>query len=88
MFGMFPKKGTIAIGSDADIVLWDKTGTRTMSVETHHMDVDYSAYEGIEVTGTVETVLSKGKVIIEDGAYHGSAGDGEYLKRGTSQLLI
>ena len=88
MFGMFPRKGTIAIGSDADIVLWDQSGTRTMSVETHHMDVDYSAYEGIEVTGTVETVLSKGKVIIEDGAYHGSAGDGEYLKRGTSQLLI
>jgi dihydropyrimidinase len=88
MFGMFPKKGTIAVGSDADIVLWDQAGTRTLSVETHHMDVDYSAYEGIEVVGTVETVVSKGKVIIEDGEYHGTAGDGEYLKRGSSQLLI
>ncbi len=88
MFGMFPKKGTIAVGSDADIVLWDQAGSRTLSVETHHMAVDYSAYEGIEVTGTVETVLSKGKVIIADGEYHGTAGDGEYLKRGASQLLI
>ena len=88
MFGLFPKKGTIAIGSDADIVLWDPTGTKTMSVDNHHMAVDYSAYEGLEITGTVETVLSKGQVIIADGKYHGSAGDGDYLKRGTSQMLI
>ncbi|MCP3975801.1 MAG: dihydropyrimidinase [bacterium] len=88
MFGMFPKKGTIAIGSDADIVLWDPTGTKTMSVDNHHMAVDYSCYEGLEITGTVETVISKGQVIIADGEYHGVAGDGEYIKRGTSQTLI
>ena len=88
MFGMYPKKGTIAVGSDADIVLFDPTAKRTISVETHHMDVDYSAYEGYEVTGRVETVLSKGNVIIEDDSYLGSPGDGEYIKRGSSQLLI
>ena len=88
MFGMFPKKGTIAIGSDADIVLWDPTATKTLSVNNQHMAVDYSCYEGLEITGIVETVLSKGKVIIADGQYHGSAGDGEYIRRGTSQMLV
>ena len=88
MFGMYPKKGTIAVGSDADIVLFDPTAKRTISVETHHMDVDYSAYEGYEVTGRVMTVLSKGNVIIEEDSYLGSPGDGEYIKRGSSQLLI
>jgi dihydropyrimidinase len=85
MFGMYPKKGTIAVGSDADIVVFDPDTTITISVDTHHMDVDYSAYEGWEVQGKVETVLSKGKVIIAGDTYHGSPGDGEYLIRGTSQ---
>jgi dihydropyrimidinase len=85
MFGMYPKKGTIAVGSDADIVVFDPDTTTTISVDTHHMDVDYSAYEGWEVQGKVETVLSKGKVIIAGDTYHGSPGDGEYLIRGTSQ---
>lgn len=88
MFGMYPKKGTIAIGADADIVIYDPSATHVLSAETHHMDVDYSAYEGWELTGKVDTVLSKGKVIISDDAYHGQAGDGEYLARGTSQYLI
>ena len=88
MFGMYPKKGTIAIGSDADIVVFDPDGTTTMSAETHHMDVDYSAYEGWEVAGKIETVLSKGKVIISDDAYHGAPGDGEYLHRGLSQYKV
>ena len=83
MFGLFPKKGTIAVGSDADIVILDPDRTHTISVETHHMDVDYSAFEGREITGKVETVLSKGEVIIADGRYHGRKGDGEYLRRGT-----
>jgi dihydropyrimidinase len=85
MFGLYPKKGTIAVGSDADIVVFDPDATHVLSVDSHHMDVDYSAYEGWEMTGKVDTVLSKGRVIISDGAYHGSPGDGEYLVRGLSQ---
>jgi len=88
MFGMYPKKGTIAVGSDADIVVLDPQGKHVISVDTHHMDVDYSAYEGWEMTGKIETVLSKGKVIIADDRYHGSPGDGEYIPRGTSQYTI
>ena len=87
MFGLYPQKGTIAVGSDADIVIIDPNRTHTISAETHHMDVDYSAYEGREATGKIETVLSKGKVIIEDGRYHGRKGDGEYLRRGQSLMM-
>lgn len=84
-FGLFPKKGTIAVGSDADIVVFDPNRKETISVDnpcTHHMRVDYNAYEGFEVTGFTETVLSRGKVIIKDGDYHGKKGDGQFLKRG------
>jgi len=88
MFGMYPKKGTIAVGSDADIVIFDPDGSHTISVETHHMDVDYSAYEGWEMRGKVDTVMSKGKVIVADDEYLGSPGDGEYLARGASQYTI
>jgi len=88
MFGMFPKKGTIAVGSDADIVIYDPNGTHVISADTHHMDVDYSAFEGWEMQGRVDTVLSKGNVIISDDTYHGQPGDGEYLPRGLSQMLI
>ena len=88
MFGMFPKKGTIAVGSDADIAIWDPKGRHVISAETHHMDVDYSAFEGWEMVGKIETVISKGKVLIADDQYHGQPGDGEYLPRGTSQMLI
>ncbi|HUF14933.1 MAG TPA: dihydropyrimidinase [Acidimicrobiia bacterium] len=88
MFGMYPKKGTITVGSDADIVILDPAGQHVISVDTHHMDVDYSAYEGWEMTGKVETVLSKGKVVIADDQYVGSPGDGEYISRGTSQYTL
>jgi dihydropyrimidinase len=88
MFGMYPKKGTIAVGSDADIVVYDPKAMHVISAETHHMDVDYSAYEGWEMAGKVDTVLSKGKVIVSDDSYHGKPGDGEYLARGTSQYLV
>ena len=88
MFGLYPKKGTIAVGSDADIVIYDPEASHVISVDTHHMDVDYSAYEGWEMTGKVDTVLSKGNVIISDDVYHGQAGDGEYLARESSQYLI
>ena len=88
MFGLYPQKGTIAVGSDADIVVFDPGTSHVLSVDTHHMRGDYSAYEGTEITGKVETVLSRGKVIIADNEYHGTAGDGQYLRRGTSQYLI
>ena len=82
MFGLFPKKGTIAVGSDADIVIFDLEKEHTFGVENEHMNVDYSSYEGWKVKGKVETVLSRGRVIIENGAHLGKAGDGEFLKRG------
>ena len=88
MFGLYPKKGTIAPGADADIVIFDPKRKHTISVSNQHMRVDYSAYEGKEITGKVETVLSRGRVIIEGDKYLGKAGDGAYLKRGVSQFRV
>jgi dihydropyrimidinase len=82
MFGLFPKKGTIAVGSDADIVIFDPENEHTFGVEKEHMNVDYSSYEGWKVKGKVETVLSRGRFIIENGVHKGKAGDGQFLKRG------
>jgi dihydropyrimidinase len=83
IFGLFPKKGTIAVGSDADIVIFDPNREQTITSKTHHMRVDYSAYEGRTVRGVTETVLSRGNVIVEKGIFKGKAGDGKFLKRGT-----
>ena len=88
MFGLFPQKGTVAVGSDADILVWDPEATHVMSVESSHMDVDYNCYEGTEVKGEIDKVIARGKVLISDGEYHGEKGDGRYLKRGTCQLLV
>jgi dihydropyrimidinase len=88
MFGMYPQKGTIAVGSDADIVVFNPNAPHVISAKTHHMRVDYSCYEGMEVQGKVETVLSRGKVIIQDDQYLGKPGDGRYLRRGLNQYLI
>ncbi|MFC7912973.1 dihydropyrimidinase [Streptomyces sp. NPDC057386] len=87
MFGLYPKKGTIAPGADADVVIYDPHATQTMSAETHHMNVDYSAYEGKTVTGRVETVLSRGEIVIEQREYKGRAGHGAFTPRSTCQYL-
>lgn len=81
IFGMFPQKGTIAVGSDADLVIWDPAVHRTIRQAEMHNAMDYSAYEGHEVKGAPRTVLLRGKVIVRDGAYVGAAGDGRFLKR-------
>jgi dihydropyrimidinase len=88
MFGLHPRKGTVAVGSDADIVIFDPSAPRTISVESQHMRVDYSAYEGRRVSGSVDTVISRGRVVVADGEYRGEAGHGRYLPRGTNQYVI
>jgi dihydropyrimidinase len=81
IFGLFPRKGTIAPGSDADIVIFDPNRTTTLGAKTLHMKVDYNPYEGRQVTGVTETVLSRGTVIIDQGRFVGRAGAGAFLKR-------
>jgi len=81
IFGMFPKKGTIAVGSDADILILDPNEIHTLSVNTHHMNVDYSGYEGWEVKGKVKTVLLRGKIAIDNNECKLSKGYGQFVKR-------
>ncbi|MFE2346569.1 dihydropyrimidinase [Kitasatospora cineracea] len=85
MFGLHPRKGTIAPGADADLVIYDPHAVQTLSAATHHMNVDYSAYEGRTVTGRVETVLSRGEVVLDRGDYLGRPGHGTFLPRSTCQ---
>jgi dihydropyrimidinase len=87
MFGLYPRKGVIAPGSDADIVIYDPHAKQVLSAASHHMNVDYSAYEGMEITGRVDTVLSRGAVIISGGEYRGTAGHGRFLSRESCQYL-
>ncbi|AKZ59076.1 D-hydantoinase [Streptomyces ambofaciens ATCC 23877] len=87
MFGLYPKKGTIAPGADADIVVYDPHAEQVVSAETHHMNVDYSAYEGKRITGRVETVLSRGEAVLTDREYTGRKGHGVYTPRSTCQYL-
>jgi dihydropyrimidinase len=78
---MFPRKGTIAVGSDADIVIFDANEKHTLSAKTHHMNVDYSGYEGWEVTGKVKTVLLRGAVAIDENKCLLQKGFGKFIKR-------
>ena len=80
-FGLYPRKGTIAVGSDADIVVFDPDKRVTLSAERSHSRVDYNLYEGTEVTGAPEVVLVRGKVIVEAGELVGQPGDGRFVKR-------
>ncbi|CAM3942834.1 dihydropyrimidinase [Tsukamurella strandjordii] len=89
MFGMYGRKGVLAPGADADIVIYDPNGHTSIGLEkTHHMNLDYSAWEGFEIDGHVDTVLSRGKVIVDDDQYLGRKGDGKFVRRALSQYLI
>jgi dihydropyrimidinase len=81
IFGLFPRKGTIAPGSDADIVVFDPDRTITLSASTLHMNVDYNPYEGRQVTGATDTVLSRGRLVIDGGKFVGRPGSGTFIKR-------
>ena len=87
IFGLYPHKGTIAVGADADLLVWDGEKKHVLSQKTLHMRVDYSPFEGREVTGAPTHVLSRGKVVIQDGQYFGKKGDGRFVKRGTFNLM-
>jgi dihydropyrimidinase len=82
IFGMFPRKGSISIGADADLVIIDPERKHTISAATHHMNVDYSAYEGWELTGKVETVILRGQVAIQNEQAQVAKGYGQFIKRG------
>jgi dihydropyrimidinase len=82
LFGLFPRKGTIAVGSDADLVVFDPNEEQLISAATHHMRVDYSMFEGIRVKGVPKNVLLRGRSVIEDGKFVGKAGSGEFVRRG------
>ena len=88
IFGMFPKKGCIAVGSDADILVFDPANEHIISAKTHHMNVDYSCYEGWKVQGNVDTVLLRGKIAVENNAIHIKPGYGKYLKRNAINGMI
>jgi len=87
MFGLYPRKGAVVPGSDADIVIYDPDAEQTISAATHHMAVDYSCYEGMRIKGRVDTVFSRGRKIIGDGAYTGEKGHGRFVPRQLSQVL-
>jgi dihydropyrimidinase len=88
MFGLFPRKGTIAVGSDADLVLFDPHKTRILSASTHHSNVDYSLFEGRQVTGKVEKVFLRGQMVVDGDRWLGTPGAGRYQKRSASGRFL
>jgi dihydropyrimidinase len=88
MFGLYGRKGVIQPGADADVVIYDPKGHTSIGLgKTHHMNMDYSAWEGFEIDGHVDTVVSRGQVIVDESGYRGAKGHGRYVKRGLSQYL-
>jgi dihydropyrimidinase len=88
---MYGQKGVIQPGADGDVVVYDPKGHTSIGTapgRSHHMNMDYSAWEGFEIDGHVDTVLSRGKVIVDETGYIGTKGDGRYIKRGLSQYLV
>jgi dihydropyrimidinase len=84
MFGMYPRKGIIAPGADADVLVWDRTGHTSIGFgKKHHMNMDHSAWEGFEIDGKVDTVLSRGRVIVEDDTFKGATGHGRTSSAGS-----
>jgi len=83
LFGLYPRKGTIAIGSDADLVIFDPNEEQVISAKTHHMRVDYSMFEGIQIKGAPKTVFSRGRAVIDAGKFVGRPGAGQFLRRQT-----
>jgi dihydropyrimidinase len=87
LFGLYPRKGAVAVGSDADLVIYDPAARHTISAKTHHMDVDYSCYEGREVVGRSDIVMSRGTVVVRDGTFTGRKGHGQFLKRAPADYV-
>jgi dihydropyrimidinase len=89
MFGLYPRKGTITPGSDADVVVWDPHGHTTIGIDhKHHMNMDHSAFEGFEIDGAVDTVISRGSIVVANNQFLGRPGHGRYVRRGLSQYLV
>jgi dihydropyrimidinase len=83
LFGLYPRKGTIAVGSDADLIVFDPNEEQVISAKTHHMRVDYSMFEGIQIKGVPQTVFSRGRAVIDGGKFVGRPGAGQFIRRQT-----
>jgi dihydropyrimidinase len=87
MFGMYPRKGSVSVGADADLVIYDPSAKRTISARTHHMAVDYSCYEGRVVQGRSDVVFSRGSIVVRNGEFTGRKGHGRFVKRSTADFV-